>query len=1254
MKKTIAKRVISAAIALVMALTLVPFSHLIRIANIAAEGEEPHAVLDKTAVLQPDGTYTITLDAYTTGLLEVETLVDAVPADIILVLDQSASMADAAASYDRYGRSPQYFYHYHISALKEASKRFIQRIYQASVESGVDNRVGIATYAYDVYYDSSTRQWIYYNGTGIFTKSNVSASNPTGFTKYANDTQFKQLSATDYEGALFSVNNADERNTLIAALDSISPVGGTATHRGMEMAYDILDAHKNDTVEIGGNEVPRQKIIVMFSDGAPGYYGFNEEFANRALTYARAAETDMNAKIMTIGLFDIKYFKSCWERSNSYFSTHYWSNIASNHGSTIWVSQEYEETEARITGFMRDIASSPDLFLNVQNAVDLGYNDPSITYNITYLCDGFLQFANEIITQTTTGIRTMGLTDQAVLRDYLSDDFQLNPEDTITTIKAYKTACTGFDAAGKPVFGAREEITDQLNIACDVYGNSLSVTGWDYEANAVYSDNNGAHGYKLIVEVKLVLAKPGVHGFNLPTNKDGITGIYPSPTTIVVPYVDYNGDGRSDLLFPVPKVDISLNVVVYDFGLLMQGIDWFDFFNALDWEIELEYDDNGEPVSYHYKQLVNDVMCVDSHYRQQDTDVYGDYAYNACFPYPGALNEETYANIGRVDLGRYQDDNGNIKGYLQFQATSISPDAFEFASLLKFNPELNDGVEYEWARVVIVPATNVLYDDSIFYEDTNMDVPPLFDDSVTDPSVFTFNDPANGQYVADWSIVGAPLMDDYLYQGFGQGDYGFDFTYGYFAKDDRDGMRGTHQVTVTNDFYEQMRAGGNKSWPSIEFSFTGTGFDLISRTAGNSGVYAVDVVPIDRDWNYIGTVNEDGTKDYVHTVVDTYFSNGNGEPLYQIPVLNVSNLKYCWESENIDPFTGEGDYRFCGTYKVRISAIYTPAFDHGSTRGVATEADVAAIPGLENVHYDLNVISPNSKPLGTKAPLGSFTNVFDGVRVYNPCGPVLSGHGIIETAYSVAESMCGNIGELNPVYMRARDRFIEDNTDLTDEDIINLYIDHNPGSEYSVNISSYIQQGPNSEVYIDENGGVAFTVTGDYDSVFISVKAPQRPVAMFINGNLFDFAGGNIAYDVWGIMHQTELYYDITKYIAAYDGTVVIECMGLSSGESLDPDRDKAILSICGIKLVPSAGGVAPNIVGGQDTFDTAEAIIAGVDGDANHDFTLDISDAVIALRAALGIVSLDNYAVHCADMDNNGVVDTDDVILILRSLLIG
>lgn len=56
--------------------------------------------ISKEATANQDGTYTITLEAYATGSQVTSTITEDIPTDIILVLDQSGSMADKMSQFD--------------------------------------------------------------------------------------------------------------------------------------------------------------------------------------------------------------------------------------------------------------------------------------------------------------------------------------------------------------------------------------------------------------------------------------------------------------------------------------------------------------------------------------------------------------------------------------------------------------------------------------------------------------------------------------------------------------------------------------------------------------------------------------------------------------------------------------------------------------------------------------------------------------------------------------------------------------------------------------------------------------------------------------------------------------------------------------------------------------------------------------------------------------------------------------------------
>lgn len=249
------KRALALVLALVMALSLVALPSF-------AEGEEESAGLpngvsivssggstegtvgmemSKTLQLNADGkTGTLTLEAYATGNSQV--VQKNVPLDIVLVLDQSGSMA-----YTFSGNTKRQ------AALKNAVKNFISSVADKYDPETSDHRMAVVTF------DSSAStlvNWIQVDGTG--------------------------------------------KDTLTTAIDGLpeSPKGGTQVGKGMQRAQTLLD---NSTYK-GSNPAQRTQVVIMFTDGEPGDYDFDISVANDAI---RAAKTmkDNGVVVYTIGIF---------------------------------------------------------------------------------------------------------------------------------------------------------------------------------------------------------------------------------------------------------------------------------------------------------------------------------------------------------------------------------------------------------------------------------------------------------------------------------------------------------------------------------------------------------------------------------------------------------------------------------------------------------------------------------------------------------------------------------------------------------------------------------------------------------------------------------------------------------------------------------------------------------------------------------------------------------------------------------------
>ena len=166
------KQALALVLALVMALSLVALPSFAADED-AADGTLPNGVsvvnpggptegvtgmeMSKTLQLNADGkTGTLTLEAYATGNSQV--LQKEVPLDIVLVLDQSGSMA-----YNFNGKETVQNKDRRQYAMKNAVKTFINSVADRYDAESSDHRMAIVTFGGDA---STLVGWTQGNGTG--------------------------------------------------------------------------------------------------------------------------------------------------------------------------------------------------------------------------------------------------------------------------------------------------------------------------------------------------------------------------------------------------------------------------------------------------------------------------------------------------------------------------------------------------------------------------------------------------------------------------------------------------------------------------------------------------------------------------------------------------------------------------------------------------------------------------------------------------------------------------------------------------------------------------------------------------------------------------------------------------------------------------------------------------------------------------------------------------------------------------------
>lgn len=215
----------------------------------------------------------------------------------------------------------------------------------------------------------------------------------------------------------------------------------------------------------------------------------------------------------------------------------------------------------------------------------------------------------------------------------------------------------------------------------------------------------------------------------------------------------------------------------------------------------------------------------------------------------------------------------------------------------------NSNIKLE-KTLTIIPASNVYYEDSLA----------------------TFTNGTGAALGADWSIVGTATDEQKsatqaLEQLGSSGIYGKDAAYNNSSMLS---MGTAHKVTVTAAMAntDTWKAQPASAWPTAQFTFKGTGFDIISLTNNKSGTIFVDVTntATGKQYNYVVNNYYGYTYQSGEWVVDKNAS----DTLYQIPVMKVDGLDY-------------------GEYNVVIKVAYNKFFDTAEAKEYSFWLDAVRI-----------------------------------------------------------------------------------------------------------------------------------------------------------------------------------------------------------------------------------------------------------------------------------------------------------------------
>lgn len=362
----------------------------------------------------------------------------------------------------------------------------------------------------------------------------------------------------------------------------------------------------------------------------------------------------------------------------------------------------------------------------------------------------------------------------------------------------------------------------------------------------------------------------------------------------------------------------------------------------------------------------------------------------------GVLGTELYDKLSNVK-GETTETDGGSKRDVYYVPDTMQMDSLEkMLYVVKLDSEhVKNDQNYITGALSIIPATEIFYEDN-----------------------FGAIKPNPGYTKDDTKIVWTPLtgeVSDTDYQQDtnrpGSAELGklWDDLYGNDTHYEKD-------RTYSNGTALYVEVGEDtKTSPSAEFTFKGTGFDVISVTSGETGTIKVNVYDVNQ-----------GNKKVKGYIIDTYYGYNfvDGEwvvdesadasnALYQVPVLKVEDLPW-------------------GTYKAEIIPTYHKAYDDQYQEG----------------EYN------------------SYRFYLDAIRIYDPAKPDGEHYKEIEEVYE-------KDGENRPGFMEIRDILLNANNTSAVTEIGAVFVD---GNGALTDIEDYEAYGPKNEVYLAPGQAISFNL----------------------------------------------------------------------------------------------------------------------------------------------------------------------------------
>lgn len=550
----------------------------------AATNTDNGMVINKTAVANDDGTYTITLEAYATGEKVITEVSEDIPTDIVLVLDQSGSMANCIVC----GNEIDGFYDYHYTYVATTSIDTGNTYY---IKNG-------NTYTRVQYCDGQHNNRRCDGGAGWYTSNRSydhteankitpkTSDDPNGdqFYKYDREDCSSRLSAlktavTNFANAV-AEKAAGKDGDITTTEDNINhriAVVGFASESSYGNNTELLSISGTNSGSVGVayNSITNQNLIdvVQNMNTAAGQTMVTN--AINALAAEGATEVDLGMD-MAERILNANPVKEGEQRNRVVIVftdgapttfNGFGKKVATDAisiaseikkaGTTVYSVGIFSGADPQSAGTepsndlnndSKSIPAASNWFMQ-----NLSSNNGKVQTPSYYLSAADAGTLNNIFQQISDQIESGGssstLTSEAVVKDIIAPAFALPAGATASDITLKTYHCTGKSG---DAYTWSENSGDAMGATATVNGDQVSVTGFDFAANYVgtvtENGNTSYRGNKLVISFTVSLKAGFLGGNNVYTNAGA--GVYE------------NSDATQPVLrFPQPQVNVPIDNV---------------------------------------------------------------------------------------------------------------------------------------------------------------------------------------------------------------------------------------------------------------------------------------------------------------------------------------------------------------------------------------------------------------------------------------------------------------------------------------------------------------------------------------------------------------------------------------------------------------------------------------------------------------------------------------------------------------------